>query len=269
MRVAGRLGLRSARLHHAVRQGGRHHRRTRPPVPRIHGQRAGHDPGAAELLPARLHALPESDLHLGQRRRSATASRATRCSRTATSVNLDITVIKDGYHGDNSRMFFIGEPSILARACPRSPTSACGWASRKVKPGAHLGDIGHAIQQHAEKPATAWCASSAATASARSSTKSRKCCTTAAGHAGKAPAGMIFTIEPMINAGRRDIREMPRRLDHQDQGPQPVGAVGAHGPGHRDRLRGADRCRPAPRRRRPSSRRSPRPERRGSGRRDR
>ena len=64
-------------------------------------------------------------------------------------VNLDITVIKDGYHGDTSRMFCVGEPSIQARRLC-DVTYDCMWLGiAKVKPGATLGDIGHAIQSHA------------------------------------------------------------------------------------------------------------------------
>jgi len=65
-------------------------------------------------------------------------------------LNVDVTVIKDGYHGDSSRMFYVGEPSIQARDCARPPTSACGLGIRKVFPGAFLGDVGAVIQQHAE-----------------------------------------------------------------------------------------------------------------------
>jgi methionyl aminopeptidase len=126
-------------------------------------------------------------------------------------VNLDITVItKDGYHGDNSRMFFIGEPSILAKRLSEI-TYECMWLGiARVKPGAHLGDIGHAIQQHAEKAGYSVV---------------REFCGHGIGkvfheepqvlHYGKPgtleelQAGMIFTIEPMINAGRREIRAMP------------------------------------------------------------
>jgi methionyl aminopeptidase len=95
-------------------------------------------------------------------------------------LNIDVTVItQDGYHGDNSRMFFVGQPSILAKRLS-DITYECMWLGiAKVKPGARLGDIGHAIQ-----PASRWCASSAATASARCSTPSRRYCTTAA----RAPA---------------------------------------------------------------------------------
>ena len=125
-------------------------------------------------------------------------------------VNLDITVIKDGYHGDTSRMFFVGEPSILARRLT-DITYECMWLGiAKVKPGAYLGDIGHVIQQYAEKAGYSVV---------------REFCGHGIGkvfleepqvlHYGrpgtltKLQAGMIFTIEPMINAGRRDIKEMP------------------------------------------------------------
>ncbi len=125
-------------------------------------------------------------------------------------VNIDITVIKDGYHGDTSRMFYIGEPTKLAKRLSEV-TYECLWLGiAKVKPGAHLGDIGHAIQQHAE---------------AAGYSVVREFCGHGIGkvfhdapqvvHYGKPGtmeqlvAGMIFTIEPMINAGRREIRIMP------------------------------------------------------------
>lgn len=124
-------------------------------------------------------------------------------------VNLDITVIKDGYHGDTSRMFCIGEPSILAKRL-NDITFECMWLGiSRIKPGAHLGDIGFAIQQHAEKAGYSVV---------------REFCGHGIGkvfheepqvlHYGQAGTldilapGMIFTVEPMINAGRREIREM-------------------------------------------------------------
>jgi methionyl aminopeptidase len=122
-------------------------------------------------------------------------------------VNLDITVIKDGYHGDTSRMFAVGTPSIQAKRLMEI-TYECMWKGiQQVKPGARLGDIGQAIQQYAE---------------ANGYSVVREFCGHGIGrefhedpqvlHYGKAgtgavlEAGMIFTIEPMINAGRRDIR---------------------------------------------------------------
>jgi len=124
-------------------------------------------------------------------------------------VNLDITVIKDGYHGDTSRMFYVGEPSIQAkRLC--EITYECMWLGiAKVKPGATLGDIGFAIQTYAEK---------------NGFSVVREFCGHGIGkkfhedpqvlHYGrpgtglKLQAGLIFTIEPMINAGKRDIKQL-------------------------------------------------------------
>ncbi|WP_044530408.1 type I methionyl aminopeptidase [Herbaspirillum sp. B65] len=124
-------------------------------------------------------------------------------------LNIDVTIIKNGYHGDTSRMFYLGETSILARRLTEI-TYECMWLGiSKIKPGAHLGDIGHVIQQHAEKAGYSVV---------------REFCGHGIGkvfheepqvlHYGrpgtleKLEAGMIFTVEPMINAGRREIREM-------------------------------------------------------------
>lgn len=124
-------------------------------------------------------------------------------------VNLDITVIKDGYHGDTSRMFCVGTPSIQAkRLC--DITYECMWLGiEQVRPGATLGDIGHAIQKYAESSGYSVV---------------REFCGHGIGkkfhedpqvlHYGrpgtglKLQQGMMFTIEPMINAGKRDIRQM-------------------------------------------------------------
>ena len=157
-------------------------------------------------------------------------------------VNIDVTVIKDGWHGDTSRMFVVGEGSIAAKRLCQLTYEAMWKGIVKVKPGARLGDIGHAIQTFAEN---ARLLGRARVLRPRhrpqASTKSRRCCTTAGpGTLDELVPGMIFTIEPMINAGRREIRETGRRLDHRHQGPLAVGAVGAHGAGHRHRLRGAD-----------------------------
>jgi len=125
-------------------------------------------------------------------------------------LNIDITVIKDGYYGDTSRMYIVGEGSILARRLVQT-TFECMWLGiDQVRPGARLGDIGHAIQQHAQ---------------AQGYSVVREYCGHGLGkvfhedpqvlHYGRPGTGaelrpgMIFTIEPMINAGRRDIRIMP------------------------------------------------------------
>lgn len=125
-------------------------------------------------------------------------------------VNIDITVIKDGYHGDTSRMFCVGDPSIQAKRLCDITYQAMWIGISKVKPGATLGDIGHAIQVFAEK---------------NGYSVVREFCGHGIGkvfheepqvlHYGKPgtglklQAGMMFTIEPMINAGKRDIKQMP------------------------------------------------------------
>lgn len=124
-------------------------------------------------------------------------------------VNIDITAIKQGYHGDTSRMFYVGEPSIQARRLCESTYQAMWRGIRRVKPGAYLGDIGFAIQSFAE---------------GLGYSVVREFCGHGIGknfheepqilHYGKPntgmrlEAGMIFTIEPMINAGRADIKQL-------------------------------------------------------------
>jgi methionyl aminopeptidase len=125
-------------------------------------------------------------------------------------VNVDITVIKDGYHGDTSKMFCVGEVSQHAKRLVRITQEAMFRGIEQVKPGATLGDIGHAIQKHAE--------------SNRYSVV-REFCGHGIGkkfheepqvlHYGKAgegevlEAGMILTIEPMINLGKRHMKVLP------------------------------------------------------------
>lgn len=124
-------------------------------------------------------------------------------------VNLDITVIKDGYHGDTSQMFFVGKPSIQAQRLSKVAYECMRLGIEQVRPGAHLGDIGHAIQQYAE---------------AHKYSVVREYCGHGIGlkfheepqvlHYGQAgtglklETGMTFTIEPMINAGKRHVKLM-------------------------------------------------------------
>ena len=124
-------------------------------------------------------------------------------------VNIDVTVIKDGWHGDTSRMFIVGEGSIAAKRLCNFTYEAMWKGIAKVKPGTRLGDIGHAIQTFAE---------------ANGFSVVREFCGHGIGrqfheepqvlHYGRPGTleelvpGMIFTVEPMINAGRREIREM-------------------------------------------------------------
>ena len=137
-------------------------------------------PGAAQLCAAGLPALSQIHLHLDQPPGLPRHSGRKKLKH-GDIVNIDITVIKDGWHGDTSRMYYVGEAVRSRRAVCVEITYECMWLGiSPSKPGAHLGDIGNAIQNHAESKATAWCANTAATASAGSSTRSRKCCITAA-----------------------------------------------------------------------------------------
>lgn len=125
-------------------------------------------------------------------------------------INIDITVIKDDYHGDTSKMFFVGEPSIRAKRLVRITYECMKLGVEMVKPGIHLGDIGHAIQQHAES---------------NNYSVVREYCGHGIGrefhedpqvlHYGLKDTGliieegMIFTIEPMINMGKRHVKLLP------------------------------------------------------------
>ena len=122
-------------------------------------------------------------------------------------VNVDITVIKDGFHGDASRMFTVGEPSILARRLIDTTKECLELGIAAVVPGARLGDIGSRIQACAES---------------RGFSVVREYCGHGIGrgfhedpqvlHYGTAGEGleivpgMTFTIEPMINAGKPQTR---------------------------------------------------------------
>ena len=124
-------------------------------------------------------------------------------------VNLDITVIKDGFHGDTSRMFCVGEPSIAARRLCEVTYHAMWMGIRQVRPGATLGDIGHAIQRYAEglgfSIVREFCGHGIGR---RFHEEPQVLHYGRPGTGERLEAGMIFTIEPMINAGKRDIREL-------------------------------------------------------------
>jgi methionyl aminopeptidase len=124
-------------------------------------------------------------------------------------LNIDVTVIHEGYHGDSSRMYYVGEPPIQARRLCEV-TYECMWLGiRTVRAGAFLGDIGHAIQVHAERNGYSVVREFCGHGIGRKFHEDPQVL-----HYGRArtgvrlEAGMIFTIEPMINAGRPDIRQL-------------------------------------------------------------
>ncbi|MDN5751776.1 MAG: type I methionyl aminopeptidase [Nitrosospira sp.] len=124
-------------------------------------------------------------------------------------VNIDVTVIKNAYHGDTSRMYYVGEPGVQARRLCEITYESMWRGIEEIKPGKWLGDIGQAIQHFAES---------------RGCGVVREFCGHGIGakfhedpqvlHYGRAgtglqlKAGMIFTVEPMINAGKAPIRQM-------------------------------------------------------------
>jgi methionyl aminopeptidase len=125
-------------------------------------------------------------------------------------VNIDIAVVKDGWFGDTSRMYFVGEPGPLARRLVDTTYEAMCAGIRAVRPGATLGDVGHAIQTvaHRERFSVV-----------------REYCGHGIGqvyhdepqvlHYGspgqglRLEQGMVFTIEPMLNAGKREVKQLP------------------------------------------------------------
>jgi methionyl aminopeptidase len=125
-------------------------------------------------------------------------------------VNVDVTPIKDGWHGDSSRMYFVGQPSVQARRLVEVCHEALWRGIRVVRPGARLGDIGHAIQTYVE---------------GQGFSVVREYCGHGIGrvfhedpqvlHYGEPGTGlelqegMVFTIEPMVNAGKRHVKLLP------------------------------------------------------------
>lgn len=125
-------------------------------------------------------------------------------------LNIDVAIIKDGWFGDTSRMFFVGEPGILAKRLVRTTYEAMRAGIQQVRPGATLGDVGHAIQTVAHREGFGVV---------------REYCGHGIGqiyhdepqvmHVGRPgegltlKPGMVFTIEPMINAGKAAVKHLP------------------------------------------------------------
>jgi len=125
-------------------------------------------------------------------------------------LNIDVTVIKDGFHGDTSRMFFVGKPPIQAERLSSVAYDGMWLGIRQIAPGKRLGDIGHAVQQHVEK---------------NRFSVVREYCGHGIGrvfhedpqvlHYGRPGTGfelqegMTLTVEPMVNAGKRHVKLLP------------------------------------------------------------
>lgn len=124
-------------------------------------------------------------------------------------VNIDITVIKEGFHGDTSRMFLVGTPSIQARRLVDVTYEAMWKGIRAVRPGAHLGDIGSVIQRHAESNGFSIVREFCGHGIGRKFHEEPQVLHYGRPGTGlKLQPGMVFTIEPMVNAGGSAIRCM-------------------------------------------------------------
>ncbi|GAB0148949.1 type I methionyl aminopeptidase [Marichromatium gracile] len=125
-------------------------------------------------------------------------------------VNIDVTVIKDGFHGDTSKMFFVGEPSILARRLVNVTREALFVGIDQVRPGATLGDIGHAIQRFVEGKGFSVVREYCGHGIGRGFHEDPQILHYGSPGTGlELREGMIFTIEPMVNAGKRHIKQLP------------------------------------------------------------
>jgi methionyl aminopeptidase len=125
-------------------------------------------------------------------------------------INIDITVIYEGYHGDTSRMFYVGEPSIQAKRLCEVTFEAMWRGIDEIKPGKHLGDIGNAIQRLVEgvgySVVREFCGHGIG---AKFHENPQVLHYGRAGTGLELKPGMIFTVEPMVNAGKAAIRHLP------------------------------------------------------------
>jgi methionyl aminopeptidase len=122
-------------------------------------------------------------------------------------INIDITVIKDGFHGDTSKMFFVGKPTIRAKRLVDIAYQCLCLGIAQVKPGAYLGDIGHAIQNYAESQHCSIVREYCGHGIGRVFHEEPQVLHYGEPNTGPLlKAGMTFTIEPMVNAGKRHVK---------------------------------------------------------------
>ena len=125
-------------------------------------------------------------------------------------VNIDVTVIKDGFHGDTSRMFFVGKPGIKAQRVSQVAYDGMWTGIRQLAPGVRLGDVGAAIQEHVEKHRFSIVREYCGHGIGRAFHEDPQVL-----HYGRRgtglelKAGMTLTVEPMVNAGKRHVRLLP------------------------------------------------------------
>lgn len=125
-------------------------------------------------------------------------------------VNIDITVIKDGFHGDTSKMFYVGKPTVKAKRLVDLTYEAMALGIQAVKPGVKLGDIGNTIQSFVEKNHCSVVREYCGHGIGRNFHEDPQVLHYGKPDTGEAlQAGMTFTIEPMVNAGKRHVRLLP------------------------------------------------------------
>lgn len=165
-----------------------------------------------------LDAIPSSLNYLGFPKSICTSVNHVICHgipgpkvlKTGDIVNIDVTVKKDEFNGDTSKMFFIGEPSVLARRLVNVTRECLIKGIQQVKPGVHTGDIGAAIYAHATQQRFSVVREYCGHGVGKSLHEDPQIL-----HYGLAGTGVIlepgmtFTIEPMINAGKRETKLMP------------------------------------------------------------
>ncbi|WP_419896039.1 type I methionyl aminopeptidase [Roseomonas sp. USHLN139] len=135
---------------------------------------------------------------------------AARILREGDIVNLDITLEKDGFIADSSKTYLVGEVAPAARRLVQVAEAAMWQGIRQVRPGAHLGDIGHAIERHARRHGCSVVREYCGHGIGRAMHEEPQVMNTGRPGAGlRLRPGMVFTIEPMINQGRRQVATEP------------------------------------------------------------
>ena len=125
-------------------------------------------------------------------------------------VNIDVTVIKDGFHGDTSRMFFVGKPGIQAQRLAEVAFEAMWLGIEQLAPGKHLGDVGAAVQHHVEKNRFSIVREYCGHGIGRVFHEDPQVLHYGTPGTGmELRAGMTLTVEPMVNAGKPAVKLLP------------------------------------------------------------
>ncbi len=133
-----------------------------------------------------------------------------RVLKSGDAVNIDITVIKDGFHGDTSRMFFVGKPTVQGERLAKIAYDAMWLGIEELGPGKHLGDVGEAIQTFVEKNRFSVVREYCGHGIGKNFHEDPQ--VLHYGRRGVGPelkTGMTLTVEPMVNAGKRHVKLLP------------------------------------------------------------